>query len=201
MRILNSLLSALLVTLLLSSFTDNASAQGVNPEALGSSIIRDVNGDGEVSILAVGDSITRGRGDFIGVGEDIEVTPAPGAEEAGYPLRIELLVGVSVLNRGISGQQLIADELPRFASTVPSASADIVIIGGGSNDAIFRALGTDIFKAVQTMINIAHASGVEPMLTTIPPTCCERAALNTFIDDYNLKLLDLAYCRCTQRFC
>jgi lysophospholipase L1-like esterase len=75
---------------------------------------------------------------------------------------------------------------------VPSASADIVIIGGGSNDAIFRALGTDIFKAVQTMINIAHASGVEPMLTTIPPTCCERAALNTFIDDYNLKLLDLA---------
>lgn len=150
-------------------------------------ILEDKNGSGFLEVIAFGDSITRGVGDFISAGQHIEGTTHP-TVEAGYPLRLEALLKVSISNKGIPGERLSTQGLSRFASQIPGLRPDIVIISGGSNDAIDLISTRKYFRAVQTMVNIALASGVQPMLVTAPPTCCDRAFFNTQIQNYDHEL-------------
>ena len=88
--------------------------------------------------------------------------------------------------------ELIDEGVQRFASTVPSDKPDIAIISGGANDAIFLRDSGDYFFAVQTMINIARASGALPVLVTIPTLCCDHNGIRPYADGYNTKMRALA---------
>lgn len=161
------------------------------PIDLTSSLFVDSNGDGVVTVVAFGDSITRGVGDTTDFVVDDEFVTLP-TSEAGYPLRLENLLGISVLNFGNPGETLIDRGLARFAETVPGQRADVVFISGGSNDAFFRGNASDFYKSVQTMINIASASGSVPVLVTTPPVCCDHESLAPFVDAFNQQFAILA---------
>ena len=146
-------------------------------------VIGDINLDGLVTLAAFGDSITRGVGDFSDPGDEVETASVPSGE-AGYPLRVEFELGVPVSNLGKPGERL-TDGYRRFAATIPGLAPDIVIIGGGTNDSIGGISSIDFFHSLQTMINIAQASGIQPILITAPPTCCDAPAINSSLDSLN----------------
>ncbi|MCB0359191.1 MAG: SGNH/GDSL hydrolase family protein, partial [Bdellovibrionales bacterium] len=170
--------------------TEETPAQGINPDFIEQSVFQDYNGDGELRIVAFGDSLTVGVGDFVAANEFVESAPAP-ASEASYPLRIEALAGVLVSNEGRSGERLAIDGLERFARTVPGLRPDIVLLLEGANDAVFTESSTLITRDLQTALNISRASGAEPVLLTIPPTCCDRAGRNIFVDSYSTAIRTL----------
>jgi lysophospholipase L1-like esterase len=155
-------------------------------------LIGDLNGDGIVQTDAFGDSITRGVGDFAAPGEVVESASRP-TGEAGYPLRLELLLGIPVSNLGVPGERLTTRGLVRFAQNQPSRRPDVVLISGGTNDAIDQLAQTDYQRSVQTMINIARATGTLPVLVGIPETCCEASGILENIRAFNNTLATLAF--------
>ena len=149
----------------------------LNPEFTGVTIFDDLNGNGVFDIDAFGDSITRGQGDFVGIGSFIEDSPIPSGE-GGYPLRIETLLGINVSNLGVPGERAADDGVERFARTIPARRPDLVVISEGANDARDFTNPELVFRSLQTMVNIAQASGVQPVVATISETCCDREFLN-----------------------
>lgn len=166
----------MILTLFLSliALTANSSAQ----------LLKDQNDDGQVNITAFGDSLTRGTGDFIAANESIDQVDNPSGE-AGYPLRVESLLNVPVRNLGSPGERFTTSGIFRLAQSIPGSNADIVVVSGGANDAIFQQSSGEIFRNMQIAINIIRASGKEPVLMTINPTCCNRASRAPIIRDYN----------------
>lgn len=164
----------------------------VDPAVLAESYIQDNNGNGVFDIAAFGDSITRGVGDFIAANTFVTEVNRNVSGEAGYPLRIELLLGIQVSNSGNPGEVIVEQGVKRFAETIPALNPDVVIISEGSNDAIFLESSLAVFRALQTMVNIAYAVGAQPVLATIPPTCCDRNGRNKFVDSYNREYQSLA---------
>ena len=67
-------------------------------------LLEDLNGNGVVEVVAFGDSITRGVGDFNAPGNivsDAQAQNFPGGE-AGYPLRLESFLGIGIQNAGFN---------------------------------------------------------------------------------------------------
>lgn len=159
---------------------------------LAESYANDLNGDGEVSIVAFGDSITRGVGDFTDPGAEVFYSTIP-TGEAGYPLRVEQLLGVSITNLGVPGERLASDGLKRFAAAIPRRRPDVVLLSGGSNDVFGHVSDNQYFRAVQTMINIAKAAGSEIILIGTPPSCCLHDGSAYFTNGYNLQMQALAF--------
>ena len=162
------------------------------PQMISDPIIRDVNGNGIIDIIAFGDSITRGVGDFTRTGEDV-TEPSRPQGEAGYPLRVENFLHVSVQNRGVPGEVLFSEGLPRFALLIPASRPDFVVLSGGTNDAIHFTTDSEYSRAVQTMLNIAYAVGTVPIIATVTPVCCEHSGTRPFIESYNNILRGLAH--------
>ncbi len=154
---------------------------------LSQSLLFDSNGDGVLTIIAFGDSLTRGTGDFIFPGMSVFEVESP-TREAGYPLRLEFFLGIPVSNFGNPGEVLTEQGVFRFAETVPAQRPDIVIISGGSNDGFLAIPEGDYTRALQTMINVGRASGATVVLASISPVCCERTGLIPFIETYNRAL-------------
>ncbi|MCB0320119.1 MAG: SGNH/GDSL hydrolase family protein [Bdellovibrionales bacterium] len=153
--------------------------------------LKDVNGDGQVKAVAIGDSITAGIGDGVASGVFVEEAPIiPGV--LGYPGRVENFLGILVDNKGVPGEILTDGTAYRFASAVSSSSPDYVFIMLGANDAIFRTDGGLYRAALQKLINIADVLGVQVVLMTPPPTCCERASLAPYIQVYGSEVRELA---------
>lgn len=148
------------------------------------SLLVDHNGDGQISIAAFGDSITRGVGDFISPDSSVDSVTVPPEGEAGYPLRVEQFLSLPVANLGIPGERLTTQGVFIFASEIPARRPDIVIISGGSNDAIDRISVSRFARAIQTTINIADAVGTKAVLATTPPVCCNRSGLQPILDAY-----------------
>ncbi len=116
-------------------------------------------------VLAFGDSITRGVGDGPRPGD----TP-PGS--AGYPLRLQTLLGVTVINDGHSGERT-TEGLLRLQRDVKDTHPDYAILVEGTNDLL---VGEDRHRAVdnmRSMIDAVRAAGAVPILGTIPPLCCD----------------------------
>jgi len=147
--------------------------------------LRDVNRDGTIVILAFGDSITRGVGD----GPDPHDTPpAP----AGYPLRLQDLVGVTVIDDGNPGEQT-SDGLPRLRRSLAANNPDYAIIMEGTIDVLSGETSQTVDN-IQSMIDSVVEAGAVPILATITPICCDVESRHpqSVIQSYNGELRAVA---------
>ncbi len=144
------------------------------------SVLEDINGDGIVSYLGFGDSITLGVGD----------TEFPLGY--GYVGRLAELLGILVSNKGVAGEELVASGQFRFPDVVSSSNSDLVSVMEGSNDAIKRIDSGAMRTAYQRIINVSRALGKKTLLMTLPAGCCDHAASAPFTDSYSLVSIDLA---------
>ncbi len=136
-----------------------------NRDRGGSHALEDVNHDGKIVLLAFGDSITRGMGD----GPQPGHTP-PGT--GGYPLRLEKLLGVKVMNDGSSGERT-AEGLPRLQRDVADTHPDYAILLEGTNDLLGGESSSRAVDNMRSMVHSVRAAGVVPILGTITPFCCD----------------------------
>lgn len=169
-----------------SSSGDSSSSAGsgnLSDEVLSNSLIRDYNGDGVIEIDAFGDSITKGSGDLVPVGEENAEFPQTN-NKFGYPYRVETYLGILVDNEGVPGEVISRAGLQRFTSSLKQATPDIVLIEGGANDANEGVSGSEYTAALQTMINLAHLSGVKVVLHTTPPTCCDHSNITNLVEGF-----------------
>lgn len=156
------------------------------------SLLQDFNADGRLTVVAFGDSITRGEGDFIEANSKVESTPRQ-TRPAGYALRIETYLGIDVRNLGNSGESLTSEEtIERFISIISGIRPDVIIIAEGINDGRYGVTSGLFYRRLQTMINIAKAAGAVPIVTTIFQTTGAHAFLNGAISAYNTEIRVLA---------
>ena len=143
-----------------------------------------VGAQAQTVYVAFGDSITEGVGD---VGPD-------GGPNAGYPIRLQGLLGVgaTVRNRGLSGERT-----PEGLARLPSVLAeggDVLLLMEGSND-ISRhiALETTLFN-LDEMARRAEAVGMDAVhATTIPRLPHAKVDFDNIVNQQlNQELRDLA---------
>lgn len=148
--------------------------------------LEDLNQDGQIRILCFGDSITRGTGDGPEATED---PPLP----AGYPARLQVLLGVPVDNGGRPGEQT-TEGLDRIAAELGRSRPDYVILLEGINDVI-QGRGNVVVTNLRTMIDEVFRSGALPILGTLTPTCCrrERSLPESTVRDLNHDIRNLAF--------
>lgn len=133
-------------------------------------LLVDRNGDGAVSCLAFGDSITFGIGDS--------------EEGFGYPGRLSGYIGIPVRNEGVPGERLIEDGLDRLPGLVAGSDSDVVLLLEGTNDSFQSPSPGAMRRAYQRSINVIRALGREALIGSPVPTCCERAGLNPILEGY-----------------
>ena len=176
----------LLSALLLGGLPYGAFADGEN-------LLTDRSGDGIVSVLAFGDSLTYGIGDGFAPGADVQEIPRDSQSAAGYPKRVQQLAGLRVINAGVPGEVLSSEGVSRFASIIQNSNADTILILEGSNDANLQVPLSTFRNTLQRAINAAKALGREVVVLTIPPPCCNRASLKPFTDAFTREQERLAY--------
>ncbi len=154
-------------------------------KADGESLLVDQNGDGAISIVAFGDSITYGIGDSA----DLENSEP---DFGGYPARLASLVGVSVANFGDPGEEFTDGGSRRFSSVIQGSTADIAVILEGSNDAFQQVDSGTYRRALQRSVNIAKAAGKKVLLVTLLTPCCEHGQLVPFVTSYSGIVEDVA---------
>jgi lysophospholipase L1-like esterase len=152
---------------------------------IATSLLQDTNGNGILELAAFGDSITRGMGDNVRVGEDVESgTLDLPTSEAGYPLRLERILGIQVTNLGDPGEQLVTAGLPRFTREILSHHYDVVFLMEGTNDSFAHATANTVRNSYQTIVNIARMANTNVIMLAMPPVCCGHAGLARFVDTY-----------------
>lgn len=155
------------------------------------SILSDINGDGTITYLAFGDSLTYGVGDGRTPGDYVEEVDVPPVA-AGYVSRLSTLLGVPTLNGGIPGEELVTQGVDRFPTLLAGSSADIVGIFEGTNDSISR-VSSDVYrKNIQRLINVSVALGKVPVLFTLATPCCLHAGREPFTQSYSAEIRELA---------
>ena len=155
------------------------------------SLLQDLNGDGEVRLLAFGDSITAGVGDGIPPGE--YVPSASGSESGGgYPARLQDYLNVPVQNAGNPGEDLAERGVFRLVSTVLSSNADVVILYEGVNDSWSRTTQAEFKIALQKAINVLRALDKTTVVATLLPPCCDYSSLAYYASGYTAVIRDLA---------
>lgn len=182
-------LATSLALLSLSVTFSPALAQEV--ETLGQGL-RDINGDGRVTIATFGDSLTFGIGDGIAPGTELDVIP-PGTGGRGYPARLSQLLGVPVSNGGVPGEEFMVDGRLRFPSVVVGRKPDYIIFLEGSNDAVRRIPRGEYARELQRVINVAKAEGVEFVPMTIPSPVGVHAGQAPFADAFSTAVSELAF--------
>lgn len=151
------------------------------------SLLADLNGDGSVSMLAFGDSITYGIGDIFDAGANVETMPA-GQPPGGYPKRIASLTSIPVSNAGLPGEEFVLEGAQRFAKVIQASKADLVLFLEGANDAVQQIDPTSYRNKLQRIINSSQALGKTPIILTIPPSCCNHDGQRLFTSSYNQQI-------------
>jgi len=170
------------ITGTLSCAVESAFAQG--------SAAQDVTGDGQVNILAFGDSITYGVGDGNSSGSYVESIEDSG-DPRGYPLRLSSSGSWLVTNAGMPGERLIRAGIERFPDLVVGTDIDTIVFMEGSNDAVQRMEGADYRAAVQRLINVARAEGKQMVLNTVVPPTALHSSLLPYTNLYSSIIRDL----------
>ncbi len=164
---------------------------GGDEESKGVGLV-DLNLDGQIVILAFGDSITRGVGD----GPGAESTPP--ASVAGYPARLQQLLTprttlpLIVVNDGRAGERTRTG-LSRLQRDLGTNPVDYVIILHGTND-VQEGDVEGAADRLQTMVDMVFGVGAQPLLGTITPSCCaHKNALNFGAEQaYNGRIRSIA---------
>ncbi len=190
-RRFNFTLSALMalpaVLLILAAITETRVQAQSAPAtiSLANTLLQDTNGDGILQVAAFGDSLTRGLGDGVAPGVEVEsgslILPE---SDAGFPLRLEQILGVSVTNLGDPGEFLIPTGITRFTNLILSHHFDVVFFLEGSNDSFSFATSSSVLSAYQVAVNVARMAGTTPIILTQPPVCCGHGGLARFVDSY-----------------
>lgn len=158
---------------------------------LSSSVLQDYNGNGAIEVAAFGDSIVRGVGDFTPQGaRDQELTRPE--SEAGFPLRIEQRLGVGVTNMGRPGELVLGNGVPRFINEVLPAAPDVVFIHEGNNDAHFYQDATEVWRGLQTMVNLAQLHNITPVLSTLVVPTADHQMQRPWAEEYSTQIRRLA---------
>ncbi len=194
----NPIFCLLLTLLSISAYADDSTStqepkipESKLPEYIEQSILYDHNDDGEVKILAFGDSITRGVGDFTPANELVYYADGVNSE-AGYPLRIEKMLHLPVLNKGVPGEKLSITGLRRFAKLIQSEHPDVIIFLEGANDSFVSTTYNQYFRNVQSLINISRAFNADIVISTIPSPSNNHIGLLPYVNSYNNALRDLS---------
>ncbi|MGH7803661.1 MAG: SGNH/GDSL hydrolase family protein [Candidatus Binatia bacterium] len=147
--------------------------------------LRDLNADGDIEILAFGDSITRGQGDGAVSGS---IPPGIG----GYPGRLQEMLGVPVINAGVQGEDT-SEGLARLRGLLASTDADYVIILQGALD-IENRRTEEAARNLEAMVDLAQADGADVLIGTVLPTCCTHRGIipNGSINTLNSRIVEIA---------
>lgn len=173
--------------LLLMAMLSGWAAEGVAQH----DILADNNGDGIVTYVGFGDSITYGVGDGSSPGEYVVTAPATDGR-GGYVPRLSGLLGIAAVNSGFPGEELVAAGVHRFPAVARGLAPDIVGVFEGSNDAIKRVGRDQISRSMQKMINVTFALGLQPVVFTLPPPCCQRQSLRPFTNSYSQAVREIS---------
>lgn len=155
-----------------------------------SNLLGDVTGDGSVTVLAFGDSITYGVGDGENPGDYVETIDDAG-EPRGYPKRLSAAISAGVNNGGSPGERFLYDGFARLMSFVIGGEVDTIVFMEGANDAFHRVEGRDYRIVLQRMLNVARAEGKNILLNTLPPPVANNASLAVFTTLYSSIIKDL----------
>ncbi len=104
------------------------------------------------TVLAFGDSLTFGYGTVA---------------SQSYPSHLSNLLGVEVINEGISGE-VSSDGLKRLPKLLKEYQPDLIIICHGGND-ILRKVSKEVLRQnLESMVQISQAVGVDVLLVAVP---------------------------------
>lgn len=103
-------------------------------------------------IVAFGDSLTQGVG--VSISES-------------YPSQLEILLGVKVVNSGISGQTS-QQGFARIDEVLNENMPDVLIICYGGNDVLQRKSKSELTNNLRQMILAAQQKGIEVILVAVP---------------------------------
>jgi len=168
----------------------------VNSASAAEGVLSDTNGDGQIEVLAFGDSITYGIGDGTKPGDYVPEILSRGSPR-GYPIRLSSLLGLPVYNAGVPGEELcgsgaIGSGIERFPNLVAGSSADVVIIMEGANDAQHFVTARTLSIHLQKAINVARAEGKNIVLATITPPTGNHAQFGGFTAAYSNSIRSVA---------
>ncbi|MDE3271901.1 arylesterase [Pseudoalteromonas sp. G4] len=115
-------------------------------------------------IVAFGDSLTQGVG--VSISES-------------YPSQLEILLGVKVVNSGISGQTS-QQGLARINTVLNESMPDVVIICYGGNDVLQRKSKSELTNNLRQMILAAKQKGIEVILVAVPDFGLRLSPMNLY---------------------
>ncbi len=174
------LLPLLLLTALVQ--TELVFGQGTTFDARnGDSPLVDVTGDGIITVLGFGDSITYGVGDGIAENGEVPFTDGTG----GYLPRLAEMLGVIVINEGSPGEVLSPDGIERLPGAIKESNADVVIIMEGYNDARSGLPSDQYRRVLQRAVNVTKSLGRIPMLLSLVKTTEDHSFLLPYIRPYS----------------
>jgi lysophospholipase L1-like esterase len=157
-------------------------AQGTNFDIRnGDSPLADVTGDGKITVLGFGDSLTYGVGD--GTAEDGQVPFTDGSR--GYLPRLAEMLGVLVINEGSPGEVINPDGIERLPGAIKASNADVVIIMEGYNDARSGLSAEQYRRVLQRAVNVTKSLGRIPVLMSLVKTTEDHSFLLPYIRPYS----------------
>ena len=124
-------------------------------------------------ILAFGDSLTKGVG--TDNGND-------------YPSQLQQILGVNVINAGVSGQTS-TQALLRYNKELDSYRPDLVVICIGGNDLLRRQSLTQLDNNLRIMLQQAQARNIAVLLVAVPKPSLVLSPLELYADladEYNV---------------
>ena len=127
-------------------------------------LLSDQNGDGQLNLLAFGDSITGGVGDSTTTGL------------RGYPLRLQNTLHVPVVASAENGEDLAYHGLNRLQDVLKTSKADIVLLDEGNSDAYDNITAAQFRNALKAAIDDVKNAGKLPVLLNQYPNCCDFGA-------------------------
>lgn len=148
------------------------------------SILKDVTGDGVVTYLGFGDSLTYGVGDGSRPGQMSSSLPMTDGS-LGYNRRLMQILGIPATNAGVPGEELDGEGIRRLPQVVVSSGADIVGIFEGINDARQQLIADNYQRLIQKAVNMVRALGRTPVLFTQVNPCCDHLLLDGSPDAYS----------------
>jgi len=176
--------AGLVIRLILTSLvqTGLVLAQGTTFDARnGDSPLVDVTGDGIITILGFGDSITYGVGDGVSESGELPFTDGTG----GYLPRLAEMLGVIVVNEGAPGEVLNPEGIERLPGAIKASNADVVIIMEGHNDARSGLPAEQYRRVLQRAVNVTKSLGRIPMLMSLVKATEEHSFLLPYIRPYS----------------